>query len=183
MRKLALAPLLLALLSAAPSQAANVGFQDTAWVIASAPVYESFNEPRRECWNEQVGYERPLPRVASEIRDGNPGGAVLGGILGGILGNTLGKGDGRKVATVLGATAGAIAGDNYGGRDYRAPPEYRGEVRPVFEQRCRNVDNWSRKLTGYNVTYRYQGREYTSFMPYDPGNSVRVNVSISLAER
>jgi uncharacterized protein YcfJ len=182
-RKFIIPTLMLALFGTTSSQAggytANTGFQDTAWVIASTPVYESINEPRRECWDEQVGYENVRSRMPGEIRDHNVGGAILGGILGGVLGHTIGKGDGRHAATAIGAAAGAVAGDNYGndGRDYR------DESRPRYEQRCQSIDNWSRKLTGYNVAYRYQSHEYTSFMPYDPGRNVRVNVSVSLAER
>lgn len=158
-------------LSSASVQA--TGFQDTARVVASAPIYESVNEPRRECWKEQVGYE--------SVRSGDRsyGGAILGGIVGGVLGHTIGKGNGRDIATAVGAATGAITGDNID-NDGR---EYRGEARARFEQRCRNVDNWHRQLTGYNVTYRYQGHEYNTFLPYDPGNQVRVNVSVSLAER
>jgi len=182
-RKFIIPALLLALFNAAPSQAggysANTGFQDTAWVVASTPVYESINEPRRECWDEQTGYDNVRSRAYGEVSNHNVGGAILGGILGGVLGNTIGKGDGRKAATAIGIATGAITGDKYG-KDDR---DYRDESRPRFEQRCRSVDNWSRKLTGYNVTYRYQGHEYSSFMPYDPGRSVRVNVNVSLAER
>jgi uncharacterized protein YcfJ len=182
-QKFIIPALMLALFNAAPSQAggypANAGFQDTALVVASTPVYESINEPRRECWDEQVGYENVRSRMPGEVSDHNIGGAILGGILGGVLGHTIGKGDGRHAATAIGVAAGAVAGDKYG-KDDR---DYRDESRPRIEQRCRSIDNWSRKLTGYNVTYRYQGHEYNTFMPYDPGRSVRVNVNVSLAER
>lgn len=163
--------LILAMLSGLPAQAS--GFQDTAWVVASAPVYENVNQPRRECWTEQVGYDS----VGS--RDRGYGGAILGGLVGGLLGNTVGKGHGRQAATAIGAATGAIVGDNIDndGQDYR-----REARRPRFEERCRVVDNISRELTGYNVTYRYQGRDYTTFMAHDPGRSVRVNVNISLAD-
>jgi uncharacterized protein YcfJ len=147
------------------------GFQDTAWVVSSTPVYESVNIPQRDCWTEQTGHEG--------VRSRDYGGAVLGGLVGGLLGNTLGKGNGRSVATAVGAATGAIVGDNIDNDGH----EYRGPGRPRFEQRCRTVDNWSRQLTGYNVTYRYQGHEYSSFMPYDPGRTVKVSVNVSLAER
>lgn len=174
--------LLLALFASTPGMAGNAAsssvFQDTARVVASTPIYESINQPKRECWEEEVRYEtRRYDRRAS---DSNVGSAIFGGLVGGVLGNSVGKGDGRKAATAIGAALGAIAGDSYADnrRGYVS-----GEPRVQVEQRCREVDNWSRRLTGYDVTYRYQGHEYTTFMPFDPGSKVRVNVNVSLAEQ
>jgi uncharacterized protein YcfJ len=149
------------------------GFQDTAMVVSSTPVYESVNTPQRDCWTEQTGHED------ARSRDRDYGGAVLGGIVGGLLGHTVGKGNGRSVAPAVGAATGAIVGDNIDNDGH----EYRGQARPRYEQRCRTVDNWTRQLTGYNVVYSYQGHEYTTFMANDPGRSVRVNVNVRLAER
>jgi uncharacterized protein YcfJ len=167
----ALVPVLaLAVLQAAPAQAD--GFRDKAWVVSSTPVYERINEPRRECWTEQVGYE--------SVRSGKReyGGAVLGGIVGGLLGNTIGKGNGRSIATAVGAATGAIAGD----RIDNDGNEVRETRRPRYEERCQVEDNWSQRLTGYNVVYRYNDREYTAFMAQDPGRFVKVRVNVSLAE-
>lgn len=145
-------------------------FADTARVVSSKPVYEAYNEPRRECWTERTGY-------TYEREDRSYGGAVLGAIVGGVVGNQFGKGSGNKAATAAGAAIGAITGDNIDNGDRRA---YR---RPVEEERCRTVDNWSRRVTGYDVVYRYQGQEYTAFLPYDPGPTVKVRVKVSLDER
>lgn len=170
-RKFLLPLLVLGLLPAAPGMAN--GFRDTAPVISSTPVYERINEPRRECWTEEVGYER--------VRSGDReyGGAILGGIVGGLLGNTIGKGNGRSVATAVGAATGAIAGDRIDNDD-RPIREYR---RPLYEERCSVTDNWSQRLTGYNVVYRYNGHDYSTFLPYDPGSAVKVRVDVSLAEK
>ncbi len=146
-------------------------FQDTAWVVARTPVYEEVNTPRRECWTEQVGYEYSAPSRSY-------GGAIIGAIAGGILGNQVGKGTGKSVATAVGAATGAIVGDNLDNDGHR----YQQVSRPRYEERCRVVDQWERRLAGYNVVYRYQGREYTAFLPYDPGSTVRVRVQVSLAE-
>lgn len=170
-KKLILPALMLGLLQSMPSQAD--GFRDTAWVVSSTPVYERINEPRRECWSEQVGYE--------SVRSGKReyGGAILGGIVGGLLGNTVGKGSGRSVATAVGAATGAITGDRIDNNGN----EVREYSRPRYEERCRVEDNWSQRLTGYNVVYRYNGHDYTAFLLQDPGASVRVRVNVSLAEK
>jgi uncharacterized protein YcfJ len=168
---LILSTLTLGLMQALPAQAN--GFRDTANVVSSTPIYERINEPERTCRSEQVGYER----VRSGGRD--YGGAVLGGIVGGLLGNTIGKGSGRSVATAVGAATGAIAGDRIDNDGYETR-EYR---RPIYEERCSVTDHWSERLTGYNVVYRYQGHEYNTFLPYDPGPTVKVRVNVQLAEK
>jgi uncharacterized protein YcfJ len=45
-------------------------------------------------------------------------------------------------------------------------------------QRCRTVDNARMQLQGYEVHYLYDGREYVTRLPYDPGSRVRVNVDV-----
>lgn len=170
MKKTALALALIGMTGFAfssPSMAA--GFQDRAEVVSSTPVYESVNEPRRECWNEQVGVEAPRQR--------DYGGAVIGGLVGGLLGHQIGRGSGRDWGTAVGAATGAIVGDNIDNDGHQAVAGV-----PRYEQRCRQIDNWSRRLSGYNVTYRYQGQAYSAFLPHDPGRTVRVNVNVSLAE-
>lgn len=159
--KLALAGLALAAL---PAQASN-RHADYARVIASEPVYEYVGRPQRECWSEQVGHE--------SVRDRSLAGAVIGGIAGGILGNQVGQGSGRSIATAVGAATGAIVGD---GIDNNGPARYAS--RPVYEERCRTVERSSRRLTGYEVTYRYHGRDYTTFMRQPPGDRVRVNIDV-----
>ncbi len=144
-------------------------YSDYATVVASTPIYEEVNSPRQECWQEQAGYERE--------RERSYGGAIVGGLVGGVLGNQVGKGTGKAVATAVGAATGAIVGDNVNNSGHAASAS-----RPRYEERCRTVDRWERRLTGYDVTYRYQGREYSALMPYDPGNRVRVVVDVKLAD-
>lgn len=146
-------------------------FYDNARVLSSAPVYEEFNQPRNECWVEQVNYET--------ARERSYGGAILGGIIGGVLGNQVGKGSGKSVATAVGAATGAIVGDNADNRGRVSGTQ----VRTEDVERCRSVDNWSRRVVGYDVVYRYQGRDYTTFLPYDPGRELRLKVNVSVAER
>ena len=146
------------------------GFTTRAKVLASTPVYETINEPRRECWTETVGYE------TRSTRDGNAGGAILGAIAGGLIGSTVGKGDGRVAAAAVGAATGAVVGDRVseGGTRYESHPR---EV-----ERCRTEDNFREVVSGYDVRYRFQGREYSTRLPYDPGRWLTLNVSFSVAQ-
>ena len=45
-------------------------------------------------------------------------------------------------------------------------------------QRCGTVNNTEMQVQGYEVHYLYDGREYTTRLPYDPGSRVRVNVDV-----
>ncbi len=156
---------------AGPGRNAADGFVTRAKVLASAPIYETVNEPRRECWSETVGYETRSYRSGN-----NTGAAVLGAIAGGLLGSTVGKGDGKVAAAAVGAATGAVVGNrwNSGGTHY--------ESRPQQVERCRTQDDYRQVITGYDVRYRFEGREYTTRLPYDPGPWLNLNVRFSVAE-
>lgn len=134
---------------------------DTARVVSSTPIYERVNEPRRECWNESV---------QSAPKERSMGGAVVGGIAGGLLGSQVGGGHGKTAATAAGAIAGVLVGDRV------ANPDQPGGSQQV--ERCREVDNNREAITGYRVTYRYNGQEATTTLPYQPGNTVQVGISL-----
>jgi len=140
-------------------------------VVASVPVYDIVNEPRRECWTETTGYETQTYRNAS-----GPGGAILGAIAGGLIGSTVGKGDGRVAAAAVGAATGAVVGDRWNGRGVTT------ESRPTQVERCAIHDNTRQVLIGYDVRYRFNGREFMTRLPYDPGEFLKLNVSYSIAE-
>jgi uncharacterized protein YcfJ len=59
-----------------------------------------------------------------------------------------------------------------GGNDLIATPQSRDI------QRCTTVDTTRMQLSGYEVHYAYGGREYTTQLPYDPGQRIRVNVDV-----
>jgi uncharacterized protein YcfJ len=152
--------------------ASAIDFTDLAPVVASTPIYEHINMPKQECWNETVSYQ------GSPTSGGSPLGAIVGGIAGGVIGHQIGSGRGNAVATGVGAVAGAVIGDkvdpNGGvitGRANAGPQEQ-------VVQRCRTVENWQEVVRGYNITYRYNGRDVTVRLPYDPGPNVRVAVSV-----
>ena len=52
-------------------------------------------------------------------------------------------------------------------------------------QHCRIVTERQPRehVTGYRVTYRYNGETETALLPYDPGKQMRVNVSLSPVRR
>jgi uncharacterized protein YcfJ len=141
-------------------------YDDFGRVLSVAPQVEQFNQPRQECRTEYVQVQRQQPRSV--------GGSIIGGIAGGLLGNQVGGGNGRTAATAAGAIAGAITGDRLdnNGQQMQQPSQ-------EAVQQCRTVDHWESRTNGYNVTYEYHGRNFTSVLPYDPGQRVRLHVAVT----
>ena len=160
--------LFLALAAALGSGAAFArDYSDEAPVISSTPIYERVSEPTQQCWNETVTTQEYVGRP-----EHNVGGAIVGGIVGGVLGHQVGSGHGRDAATAGGAAVGALAGSQVGREGGYAPVE-----RTV--QRCRTADNYHDQIRGYDVVYRYNGRNIHTRLPYDPGPTVRVDVTMA----
>ena len=143
-------------------------FNDRARVLSSTPIYQQVNEPRRECWTETVdGGYRNEPR--------SYGGALIGGVVGGLLGNTVGRGNGRTAAAAVGAVTGALVGDNISSNGRRGD----GYYQPRQVERCQTRDNYRQVVAGYNVVYRYRGRNMSTTLPYNPGRFIDVNVAVA----
>lgn len=147
-----------------------------AEVLSSTPVYRDvrIEQPRRECWDQQVNYEER--RQAPWFNNG-VGGSVVGAIAGGVAGHQFGKGRGKDAATVLGAVIGAGIGQRVALENSRP----RETVQHVgYEQVCQTVveHRIEQRVDGYDIAYRYGGQTYHTRMPYDPGARLPVDVNI-----
>lgn len=157
-------------------------YDDFAKVTGVTPQVEQINRPRQDCHTEMVQVNRQVQTNQQRGGERSNGGAVIGGIAGAILGNQVGRGNGRTAATAAGAVIGAISGDridNSNGNGQVVTETVTSE-QPV--QRCRTVDHWESRTTGYSVNYEYKGRGYTAMLPYDPGTRLKVNVSVTPAQ-
>lgn len=125
---------------------------------------------------ESIWYE---DRDGRYNRDSGREGAVLGAIIGGLVGNQVGSGSGRRAATVAGAVIGGSVGRNVD--QGNGPP---GRTYEDRARRCRIVEEprEEQRIAGYNVEYRYRGEVYMSRLDYDPGDRLRVRVSVTPAE-
>lgn len=142
---------------------ANDQYYDSARVVSVTPQTERINSPRQECHTEYVR--------ESYSNDRSPLGAIIGGVAGGIIGSQIGRGNGRVAAGAVGAGVGAVVGDRMGNN-----PSTTYATRPV--ENCYTVDNWQTVNRGYLVTYRYNGRDYSTVMDNDPGDVIRVRVDV-----
>jgi uncharacterized protein YcfJ len=149
---------------------------DYARVVRTEPIVRqvAVETPRRECWDEtQTVDSNP------HVSDPQVGGRMLlGGIIGGVIGHQFGSGSGRDAATIAGAAIGAGVGYDSARRAYGT------QSTQQVVQRCavRYDEEYEDRIDGYRVTYEYNGREYTTRTPNDPGPRIRVRVAVSPAE-
>lgn len=151
----------------------NDRYGDYGRVEHVEPVYRIVKVPvsHEECGYEEVTRYQHTRHEAS--RSYTP--MILGGILGGVVGNRFGKGGGKDALTIAGTVLGASVGNDVSHNNARAAEPYR-----TTEHRCNTVTRYEEReeMDGYRVTYRYNGRRYTTMMPYDPGKRVPVTVDV-----
>ncbi len=193
------------LAATAVSAAFAQSYSDTAQVLSAQPIYERNSVPRQECVNETITTDRMVPSQGSgyvaagyyqqpaqpaPVAERTIGaGTVIGAIIGGVVGHQFGRSSGgRDVGTGVGIVAGGLIGNQIeNSAPANAAPgyaqggparvDYVPETRTV--QRCKTVYDNRDEVTGYNVAYRYQGRDYTTRTAYDPGATMRVQVNLS----
>lgn len=144
-------------LAAVAAQASD--FTDTAKVVSSRPIYQSYTT--QECRTVTTA---PQPQGQGERQ---MGGSILGGVAGALLGSQVGQGNGKVAAGALGAIAGAIAGDRIQNNQAQAVPQ--------SQQVCHDVQR--QEISGYEVHYIYAGRKASTVMSYPPGNTINIEVT------
>lgn len=184
MKRIAITCLAIAAMGGAQAQI----FNDTARVRHVEPQYENVSVPRQDCQTQWVTEYQTVsvPQQPSAAANRNYPGLVLGGVVGGLAGNQIGKGHGREAATAVGAVVGALAGEHLAGQNGWGTPQAQPQQvqQPVQRQvqNCRTVNDMQSRLTGYRVTYEYQGRNQTTVTRDRPGRTIPVQVSVSAAQ-
>ena len=162
----------------APSLVLGATTYERARVVGVSPVYEtvSYDVPMEQCREEQVRYVEPRHHRASATP------TIVGAIIGGALGHAVGhhkrnKQVGTAVGALLGGSIGRDIGRRHRGYDH-------GQVRYRTEQVCNVVSEIreEERLAGYDVSYVYGGETYSTRMSRDPGEYIRVRVSVSPAQ-
>ncbi|WP_395688085.1 glycine zipper 2TM domain-containing protein [Caenimonas koreensis] len=145
---------------AAISGVAQAQAQEVGRVLSATPVIQQVQVPRQVCTVQPVQQVQQQP---------SGGGALVGAIVGGLLGNQIGHGGGRAAATAVGLVGGAAIGNNIEQNNQNG--QY------VQGQQCTTQVTYENRTVSYNVTYEYAGKQYTVQMPYDPGPTIRLQVS------
>ena len=108
---------------------------------------------------------------------------VVGGIAGAVLGSKVGGGSGTYVASALGTMVGGMAGRQIYDNVQRNRNQNRGTVtycdpEPVRDGYYGNQRVNDSRVNGYDVTYEYAGRQFTTRTDYHPGDRIRVRVDV-----
>ena len=125
-------------------------------------------EPERVCWDEEV--ERRVRRDGV----GPSTSTVVGTIVGGAIGHNIASGRDRDAARIARAVIGAALGRDAAARNARS----RRVV--TTERRCETqyVSYEEERISGYRVTYRYEGRRFVTRTERDPGDTIRLRVQV-----
>ena len=127
-------------------------------VLSATPVLQQVSTPRQVCTVEKV----LVPGQKSGA------GAAVGAIAGGVVGSALGGGGrGNGAAALLGMVGGAVIGDRF----EEASPSYVQDV-----QRCSVQNMVENRVIAYNVTYEFNGKQYATQMPHDPGPTIALRL-------
>ena len=145
-------------------------------VIEATPVYETQWYYRSRPAGGHDGYrERCRIReieVRNTSRSGGPAGAIIGGALGAHVGSQAG---GSPESAIAGAIAGGVIGGIVGSEIDRENSSVQYRTERECDTRYRQQ---SRELIGYDVRYRYNGREFTIFTNEHPGRYLQLRVEV-----
>lgn len=145
---------------------------ETAQVLESRPIYQivEISAPQEQCWEEEIAIDRYPGRYQSRTP------VLLSTVIGGAIGNALGHGRSNRQ---VGAVVGAVLGHSIG-RDImqRSTPPASRQYETV--QRCETVyqQTQEERLVGYQVTYLFNGEEFSVRTKSDPGAEIRLRVTV-----
>jgi uncharacterized protein YcfJ len=149
--------------------AGGVTYQ-TVPVLEVEPRYSVTRSPveRTVCWDETT-----YQRVGGSSDSATP--TIVGAIVGGVIGNQFGGGNGKRAMTAAGAALGGSIGRDAGRAN--SPARYT----PVTEERCTIQRDFEERnvITGYRVSYLFDGQVHSTHMRHHPGDSIRVRVSVT----
>lgn len=181
-------------------------------VIQVTPTYETVRvqQPQKSCWTETTYPNRQYNhghryrsinhsqyRNQHQSQHNDTAAPIIGAIIGGVIGNQFGKGSGKPVATVAGAVIGGSLANkaaSHGVEKYKKshykhrgkPNKHRGKYKGAITKKICRVSQQNaqiiNELTGYDVSYRYQGKTYYTHTQNHPGEYINLAVQVTPIE-
>lgn len=170
--------------SRATSQNCTYRRSDDVYAGGNDGYYDRDGNYRRDDGYSRDGY---YDRDGAYRRDGGSEtgrtmATVLGGIAGAVLGSKVGNGSGRYVGTAVGSMVGGMAGRSIYDSSQRNRQAQTGTVRVCDPEPVNGRGDYygsGERVDGYDVTYEYAGRTYRTRTSYNPGDRIRVRVSVT----
>lgn len=107
---------------------------------------------------------------------------VIGGIAGAVLGSKVGGGSGQVAASAIGTMVGGMAGRQIYENTQRRRYTPQGVVTVCDPEPVRSgYGNYAvndGRVSAYDVTYEYAGRQFLTRTNYHPGDRIRVRVDV-----
>lgn len=162
----------------APShvQRPEVFFVD-ARVISATPIYESYWYYRSRGDNSNQGHYNEVCRIREiDVYEQGRGNGAAGAVIGGVIGSHIGASTGRdRESAVVGAIAGGVIGGVIGSEIDRSTTTTHRRI----ERECDYYyQHERRELIGYEVRYRYNGRDFTMQTAQHPGRYVQLRIEV-----
>jgi uncharacterized protein YcfJ len=158
-------------LLALPSAATAQQSYETVAVVSAQPVYQlaQIETPQERCVEERILVDR-----AKRQSSGTP--IIVSTIIGGAIGNAVGN---NKSSKRVGAVLGAVLGNSVG-RDIARQSQSPDTRHYQIVERCETVfvSHEEERLLGYDVTYLFNGQQYSVRMAQDPGSQMKVRVDV-----
>jgi len=158
--------------------AGTVSATEYATVVATEAVLGTRSIPSQSCTNVQVPVYGSAPSnggVIGGVVDKTFGSTegLVGAIVGGAIGSQVGGGSGKDWATGVGVAIGAQMGDKRSSRHNQV-------VGYQTRTECHQVVTNVQEVSGYHVTYEYNGMYFTKFMKYRPvmGSQAPVDINV-----
>lgn len=133
-------------------------------VLNRTPIMESMqvSTPKRVCYQEQV--------VTQNAKSYTP--SILGGVVGAVVGSQVGNGRGKDLATVAGGVLGASVGRDVQNKSTQS--------HTALVERCHDETeyHYEERVTGWRVTYEYNGQTYVTRTDSDPGETLALRISV-----
>lgn len=126
-------------------------------------------------WGTDDGIDRRYEERTYGTQTGRNVATVLGGIVGAALGSKVGGGSARYATAAVGSMVGSMAGREIYENSQQRRHSSVSVCDMVDEKAYRGASD---EVVGYDVTYVYGGREYTTRTDHHPGDRIRVRVDV-----
>jgi len=151
-------------------------------VIAATPIYQTVRVEHihdDSCWSRVRHHHSHAGSHAGNEVAATVVGAVIGGTVGHVL---FKKSDLKGVGTVAGAIIGGSVGNEIGHKSHsHTKGHYRSGYRHASHRKvlhCREEYTSFEEISGYDVTYKYQGEIYHTRTRHHPGKRIKLRVTV-----